>query len=326
VHVVIVNRALIPVFAYGGTERVIWDLAKSLVKFGHRVTFLVPVGSSCDFANVIFLRSDLSLASQIPSDADVVHLNFSPEVGELDVPYIVTEHGNAPASKPLDINTVFVSKNHAFRHGSASYVCNGLDWQSYGPVDWHRERAYFHFLGKAAWRVKNVAGAIDLAYQVKEPLHVLGGHRFNFKRGIRLTFSPRIRFHGMVGGKVKTDLLNGSQGLVFPVRWHEPFGLAVIESMYFGAPVFATPYGALSELVPDWAGCLSNQAEKLVDAMQQVSRYDKQRIHEHAKHCFNADIMTAGYLVKYQEVMGGNSLNATHPKAQEGFDKLHWEN
>ena len=43
----------IPVYAYGGTERVIWDLAKQLVNFGHQVTFLVPKGSYCDFAKVI---------------------------------------------------------------------------------------------------------------------------------------------------------------------------------------------------------------------------------------------------------------------------------
>ena len=48
-----------------------------------------------------------------------------------------------------------------------------------------------------------------------------------------------------------SSLLNASRGLIFPVRWHEPFGLAVIESLYFGCPVFATPYGALPELVQE---------------------------------------------------------------------------
>jgi hypothetical protein len=52
-HVLIVNRHRIPVFAYGGTERVIWDLARSLTRRGHTVTFLVPKGSRCDFARVL---------------------------------------------------------------------------------------------------------------------------------------------------------------------------------------------------------------------------------------------------------------------------------
>lgn len=33
-HIVIVNHAPVPVFAYGGTERVIWDLARALVEAG----------------------------------------------------------------------------------------------------------------------------------------------------------------------------------------------------------------------------------------------------------------------------------------------------
>lgn len=323
-HIVIVNLAPIPVYAYGGTERVIWDLAKSLVECGHRVTFLVPQGSSCNFAQVLELRADQTLASQIPATADVVHFNFLPDTMHLGVPYVVTEHGNSPVGKLLDRNTVFVSKNHAQRHGSESFVYNGLDWAAYGAVDWQRRREGFHFLGKAAWRVKNVAGAIDLAHQVRQPLNVLGGHRFNFKRGVRLTFSPRIRFHGMVGGNVKTQLLNGSKGLVFPVRWHEPFGLAVIESMYFGAPVFSTPYGALPELVPDWAGCLSNKAQELAQAMHVSERFDGPRIQQHVVEHFNAHTMAQGYVQKYQQVMAGKSLNTQQPCAKQPFDKLDW--
>ena len=43
-HVLLVNTTPIPVYAYGGTERVIWDLGKSLVKLGHKVSYLVPQG------------------------------------------------------------------------------------------------------------------------------------------------------------------------------------------------------------------------------------------------------------------------------------------
>ena len=49
-HVLLVNTTPIPVYAYGGTERVIWDLGKSLVKLGHKVSYLVPQGSHCEKA------------------------------------------------------------------------------------------------------------------------------------------------------------------------------------------------------------------------------------------------------------------------------------
>jgi hypothetical protein len=63
-HILFVNHAPIPVFAYGGTERVIWDLGKSLVGLGHRVSYLVPQGSHCDFAQVLAIREGVDWASR----------------------------------------------------------------------------------------------------------------------------------------------------------------------------------------------------------------------------------------------------------------------
>ena len=136
-------------------------------------------------------------------------------------------------------------------------------------------------------RAKNVAGAIQVVLGAKARLDVLGGKRFNFRRGIRLTFSPSVRFHGMVGDAEKFSILNGSEGLIFPVRWHEPFGLAVIESLYFGCPVFATPYGALPEIVPDEVGRLSPSRSELIEAVRS-DRFDRRACHEHARDNFNS--------------------------------------
>ncbi len=231
-HILFVNQAPIPVFAYGGTERVIWDLGKSLVKLGHRVSYLVPAGSHCDFAQVLPIREEVGWAEQVPADVDLVHFQFNPDrLDALGKPYLMTQHGNSDPDVALPLNTVFVSRNHAERHGSPEYVHNGLDWEAYGAVDFERPRPYFHFLGKAAWRVKNVQGAIDVATDAGVELMVLGGTRLNLKRGFRFTWSRRVQFSGMVGGSQKMHLINGSRGLILPVLWHEPFGLAVIESL-----------------------------------------------------------------------------------------------
>ncbi|MCB6745861.1 glycosyltransferase, partial [Anaerostipes hadrus] len=86
----------------------------------------------------------------------------------------------------------------------------------------------------------NVRGAIRVARRAGRPLEVLGGYRLNLKMGFRLTLDPNARFHGMVDDAGKAAILGRAAGLLFPVRWHEPFGIAVIEAMYFGLPVFAT--------------------------------------------------------------------------------------
>jgi len=231
-HVLICNHAPIPVFAYGGTERVIWDLGKALDQLGHRVSYLVPAGSTCPFGRVLNLQPDTDWSKQIPEDVDVVHFQFQPERPEtIPKPWLMTQHGNSEVNRPLPLNTIFLSNNHAQRHGSSVFVHNGLDWSSYGPVNLEKPQNYHHFLGKAAWRVKNVQGAIDVARQAGCTLKVLGGDRLNFRRGFRFTLSPSIHFYGMVGGEQKMGLLRESSGLIFPVRWHEPFGLAVIERL-----------------------------------------------------------------------------------------------
>jgi glycosyltransferase involved in cell wall biosynthesis len=322
--VLLVHQTKIPVFAYGGTERVVWDLAKGLIDLGHEVTFLVPEGSSCDFAKVICIDPARPVMEQIPSkDFDIVHFQSNTEI-EPDFPYLVTEHGNSKREYPFPLNTVFISKNHADRYGSKEFVYNGLNWSSYGPVDWAMPRRHFHFLGKGSWPVKNLKGAIQVARRAKVPLAVLGGTRVNLSRTFRFTPWRSIQFHGMVGGELKFRLLNESKGMIFPVRWNEPFGLAVIESLYFGNPVFSTPYGALPEIVLPQHGYLSDSVSRLAQSVQEMT-FDPRECHQRALSVFNHVAMARGYVEKYQRVLDGERLNASRPTLKEnGHQLMPW--
>lgn len=127
----------------------------------------------------------------------------------------------------------------------------------------------------------------------------------------------------MVGGSEKTGLLNASRGMIFPVRWHEPFGLAVIESLYFGCPVFATPYGALPELVPAECGVLSAHALELAHAVK-TTNFDRRACHQHAVQRFHADIMARNYLQVYQRILDGETLHQHQPFIQGDARNLPW--
>lgn len=301
---------------YGGTERVIWWLGKELVRLGHRVTYIVAAASQSPFANVILYDPAIPLNQLIPADVDVVHLHHAANEKPLK-PYLVTMHGNINELYPLDINTVFVSRNHAERFGSNCFVHNGIDPADYGKPTLTGKRNAIHFLGDAAWRVKNVRGAISIARKARVPIDVIGGHRFNFNMGIRLTFDPNARFHGMKGGHAKNELLDQSKALLFPVLWHEPFGLAIVESLYFGCPVIATPYGSLPELVPWTVGFLSSNSNELINAVKNVGIFDAQVCHDHVLQNFTAATMTQNYLRLYEQVASGASLNAVAPMLRQ---------
>lgn len=314
-HILIVNNTRIPAHRYGGTERVIWWLGKELVKMGYRVSFLVGQGSYCDFADVIAYDPSKNLNAQIPADVDLVHMNILTEE-ELSKPSITTVHGNVAFGVHLPLNSVFVSRNHAERHGSNSYVYNGLDFSDYGGPGLNNQRLHYHFLGKAAWRVKNVRGAIDIINKCKDKLVVIGGDRINLKMGIRITPYLNIKFKGIIGGEEKHEVLRHSKGLVFPVLWHEPFGVAIPESLYFGCPVFGTPYGSLPELVPKHVGVLSASKAVLTEAITN-NTFDRKACHDYAVSNFSSTLMAARYSQLYEMVASGQALNIAPPTLTE---------
>ena len=316
-HIAIVYEGVIPAKTYGGIQRSIWYLGNELVNRGHKVTYMVGAGSECPFARVIHLNDTRTVAEQIPEDIDIVHLCHlsSKRRGEISKPYIYNLRGNIYDDRPLDLNTVFISANHAMRYGSETFVYNGMDWDDYGPVDLDAPRKYFHFLGKAAWRIKNVRGAIKIIHKTpREKLWVLGGYRLNINMGFRLTLSPRVKFCGMVGGMEKSSLIQGSKGLILPVLWDEPFGNAMTESLYFGCPVFATPYGSQKEIVIPEVGVLSDSSDELARAVMEVDSFSRKRCHEYARDNFNSGVMANGYLSIYERVLNGEKLHDKPPQ------------
>lgn len=303
----------IPAHKYGGTERVIWGLGYELSKLGHKIAFVVPKGSSCPFANVIEYNPDVTVSSLIPKDTDIVHMNFVPD--ELDFPFLVTMHGNPTKEEELPLNTVFVSENQAKRYGSDVFVYNGLLWEDYPKVDLTLKRNYLHFLAKASWKIKNLSGANEIAIKSGNKMKVMGGERwkwYNFKRKPLYSLHPYIEYLGMVENQTKIRVMQESKGLLFPILWDEPFGLAMIESLYAGCPVFGTKNGSLPELINENVGFLSNDEHEIINAIKE-KKFSPQTCHEYAVKHFNAKVMTENYLKLYQKVIKGENLNKTLP-------------
>ena len=314
----IANNTKIPAVGYGGTERVIWWLGKEFVRLGHEVTYLVAPGSSCPFARVLPYDPAVPMPRQIPPDIDFAHFHFQ-IVTPVAVPYLITHHGNDAIAREYDINTVFVSLNHAQRHGARAFVHNGLDPEEYGPVDLHRPRRHLLFLGYARRPEKNLKACAAIARGCGLPLAIVGGRKKFGNAWFRLMGSE---YMGYLGGKEKNLVLQNSTALLFPVRWHEPFGLAVIEALYFGCPVFGTAYGSLPELITPEVGLLSNSRAKLTNAVQTLlPGWDRRKCHEYARAHFTCKQMAQNYLAMYGQVLEGKTLNPKKPRAQETFSK-----
>lgn len=320
-NILLAFNEVLPATTYGGRQRIVWWLAKELTQLGHAVTLLVAKGSSCPFAAVRFFDTTKRLEQQIPDGIDMVHIHH-PIEEPLDRPYLFSIAGNASPGRTFAHNAVFVSRDHAERHGATTFVYNGIDPKDYGSPELSNKRNYVHFLARAAWKVKNIRGAIKVARKSGHILKVMGGTRFNFHMGIRLTFDPRMRFYGLVGGDRKNEILQGSKALLFPVRWPEPFGIALIESLYFGCPVIGTPYGSLPELIPEHVGFLSADPKELVRSMSTLDQFDRLKCQEHVLDNFTSSRMAMDFVELYQRVLDGEQLNAQQPVSTFGHDKV----
>lgn len=311
-HILIVLKRKIPATTYGGAQRVVWWLGKELTRRGHEVTYIAEKGSTCPFAKIIPYNPTLDLNKQIPKDVDIVNIHHSLEKS-LEMPYLSVFHSTPLKPRRFAPNTVFISQNHAQRHNSNHFIYHGLDPQEYGIPDFNKPRNYLHFLARASWNMKNLKGAIHIAKKSGHRLEILGGHRLSLDLGFRCTLSPHAHFNGVVGGIKKNQLINGSKALLFPVTGNENFGLALIESLYFGCPVLGTPYGALPEIVTPDVGFLSSQKRELIKAVKNVDSYNRKRCHQYVLEHFTSKQMTDNYLHYFEKVLNGETLNDPPP-------------
>ena len=98
--------------------------------------------------------------------------------------------------------------------------------------------------------------AIEVARQAGLPLKLAGEIQPIFRDYWRTMVEPHIdgrtvEFVGEASLDVKNDLLANASALLFPIQWHEPFGLVMIEAMACGTPVIALPGGAVAEVVSE---------------------------------------------------------------------------
>lgn len=303
-HVVLYIRDRLPVRKYGGTQRIVVYLARGLAAAGHRVTLLAGAGTLVPEASVVELPALKSGAAPsdlrpwLPSGVEIL-LAFSPPRGPLDVPWIRSLHGNRKRGTPSAPNTLFLSRDHATRHGATAFVYNGIDL---GEFRLQAVKAdYDLFLGRLH-RIKGYRWAIEGARRSGRRLVLAGGWRPSFRRA--------VRYVGQVGGEQKTDLLAGAACLWMPALWDEPFGLTLVEALASGTPVLGTRRGALPEIVGPTVGALGDTIDQLVARRPAMDRIDPGACRAWVERHFSHHVMAAEYLRMFAAYLASGVLPA----------------
>ena len=113
----------------------------------------------------------------------------------------------------------------------------------------------------------------------------------------------RVRWVGTVTGRDRDDLVAGARAALFPLRWNEPGGTAVVESLALGTPVVGTARGCLPELVDHGrTGLLTTDEQALGDLVQQAVSIAEGECRAEAARRFTPAVMAAAYLELYKGI------------------------
>jgi glycosyltransferase involved in cell wall biosynthesis len=113
----------------------------------------------------------------------------------------------------------------------------------------------------------------------------------------------RVRWVGTVSGRARDDLIATARASLFPLRWEEPGGTAVVESLALGTPVVGTARGCLPELITHGdTGLLTVHEEELGDLIAAAGTVDPARCRAEAALRFTPAVMAREYLRLYDRV------------------------
>ena len=114
----------------------------------------------------------------------------------------------------------------------------------------------------------------------------------------------RVRWVGTVAGAARDDLVAGARAALFPLRWCEPGGTAVVEALALGTPVVGIGRGCLPELVEHGrTGLLTTDEAELGDLVRAAGRIAEGECRAEAARRFTPAVMASGYLDLYERLL-----------------------
>lgn len=323
----------VPPPAYGGTESVVDVLARTLAALGHQVRLFTVGDSTCAVERlwlyphaVEVIGSPVAEAAHVLAayealrDCDVIHdhtivgplLAHGPAAG---TPVVVTHHGPFDERNRrvfVDIARraaiVAISHSQARLAGDVeitTVIHHGID------LDLYRQGAgdagHLVFVGRMS-PTKGVEQAVRIATEAGRRLILLtkireAAEREYFEGAVRPLLTPDVEVLVEPPWRAKLAAMRGAVGMVNPIRWNEPFGLVMAESLACGTPVLTHPRGAAPEIVDHGStGFLYEEVPDLVSAVRRLPSLDRAACRSAAEHRFSAERMARDYVRLYESL------------------------
>jgi glycosyltransferase involved in cell wall biosynthesis len=331
----------VPPKLYGGTERIVAYLTEELVEMGHDVTLFASgdsvtgaaLASGCPRAlrldpmirdHVAPLIAMLETVAQQAREFDVVHLHCDylgyPVLARAGVPFLATLHGRLDLSELkliyrafADVPVVSISDSQREPLPEARYVAtvhHGLPENLLSPGD--GSGGYLAFLGrispeKAPDRAIRIAAQAGMKLKIAAKIDRVDREYFAAEIEPLLAQS-HVEFLGEIAEHQKSEFLGNAAGLLFPIAWREPFGLAMIEAMACGTPVIALRNGSVPEVIDEGVtGFIVNDEAAAAGAAGELQLLDRTLIRDVFERRFTARRMAEDYIRIYQHLTSGGA-------------------
>ncbi|WP_419656672.1 glycosyl transferase, family I [Desulfosarcina variabilis str. Montpellier] len=317
---------------YGPWENVTSLLTEGLVSRGLEVTLFAtadsqtsgrlhavcPRGYEEDHALIPKVWECLHI-SELFEDAgayDIIHNQFDflplTYTGMTNTPVVTTIHGFSspgilPVYKKYNGNVFYVSISDADRSPDLDYIKtirHGIDIRQFDfqptPED------YLLFFGRIH-KDKGTREALEIARACGKRLILAGiiQDRAYYDQYVAPHVdNDNVVYVGSVGPVERNRWLGNAFALLHPIRFDEPFGLSVIESMACGTPVIAFNLGSMPELIENGKnGFLVDNVEAAIEALTRIKEIDRNACRSHVEQHFTVDRMVDEYIGIYEMIL-----------------------
>jgi glycosyltransferase involved in cell wall biosynthesis len=327
----------LPPTGYGGIELICAALVDALCDRGHDVTLFgagTRTGTKARFVSTVDEPQFERLGEGMPDALHAARVNKLLAQEQFDIihdhtvcgpltaghrsaPTVVTVHG--PADSELgyyyaalgdSIHAVAISAAQRRRGPGlpwAATIHNAIEPAQFmakhspdGPVVWLARFSPDKGPDLAIQACREAGLPLVLAGKCNEP-----GEIAYLEDVIRPMLGDDVQL--IVNGDRDTTnrLLSEARALIMPIRWHEPFGMVMIEAMASGTPVVAMRRGSVPEIVKPGTGFICDSVAELAEGLRQAGGLDPADCVTHATNAFGADLMASRYEKVFRQAVAG---------------------